>query len=394
MRRWKTLFCLCLTLIFVLTTVPVLPTEAAVTRADIDALEDEADEIATRKKALKEEVEALKADKETALAKKNKLDEQSDLIREEIRNTEAQIDKYEQLLAQTRQELEDAQEKEAQQYVLFCQRVRAMEENGTVDYWAVLFGASDFSDMLSRLADIQEVMEYDQGVMDTLAELRRQIETKQSSLQEQMAAEEAAKTKLEAQKAELDAQVKEAAAMLVEIEEEQEGAQVLYEAELKAAEEIAQQIKKLEKELELQNTPATKGGYIWPTDSRYITSPFGTRLHPIYKVYRTHAGVDIGRVGYTSSVYAVKAGTVITSQYSNSYGHYVVISHGSGNTSLYAHLTSRKVKVGDTVKQGQVVGITGSTGASTGPHLHFELREGGSLVDPLTYLTGYTKGWS
>lgn len=133
-----------------------------------------------------------------------------------------------------------------------------------------------------------------------------------------------------------------------------------------------------------QSTESNPGGYIWPVDS------------PLYHLHRrrtgvpggigstNHKGTDIGRVGYTSSVYASKAGTVIVSQYSSSYGNYVVISHGSGNTTLYAHMSSRKVSVGDYVNQGDVIGITGSTGNSTGPHLHFEVTENGVRVNPLS----------
>ena len=111
-----------------------------------------------------------------------------------------------------------------------------------------------------------------------------------------------------------------------------------------------------------------------------------------------HKGTDIGRVGYTSPVYAAKAGTVIIAQRSSSYGNYVVISHGVGNTTLYAHMSSIKVSVGTYVKQGQTIGITGSTGHSTGPHLHFEVVENNVRINPLShgaapkkgYLTGYT----
>ena len=140
------------------------------------------------------------------------------------------------------------------------------------------------------------------------------------------------------------------------------------------------------------------GGYIWPVDSRYITSTVGGRASPGGIGSTNHKGTDIGRVGYTSSIYAAKSGTVIVSQYSSSYGNYVVISHGSGNTTLYAHMSSRKVEVGQYVNQGDVIGITGSTGNSTGPHLHFEVTENGVRVNPLNdgaepkmgYLTGYT----
>ena len=98
-------------------------------------------------------------------------------------------------------------------------------------------------------------------------------------------------------------------------------------------------------------------------------------------------------MGYTTEVHAAKAGTVIVSQRSSSYGEYVVVSHGSGNTTLYAHMSSRSVSVGDYVDQGDVLGITGSTGISSGPHLHFEITENGSRVNPLNYLTGYIQAW-
>ena len=127
--------------------------------------------------------------------------------------------------------------------------------------------------------------------------------------------------------------------------------------------------------------------------SRRITSPFGPRNTGIPGASTNHKGVDIGGVGYTTEVHAAKAGTVIVSQRSSSYGEYVVVSHGSGNTTLYAHMSSRSVSVGDYVDQGDVLGITGSTGISSGPHLHFEITENGSRVNPLNYLTGYIQAW-
>ena len=133
-------------------------------------------------------------------------------------------------------------------------------------------------------------------------------------------------------------------------------------------------------------------------DSRYVTSTVGGRASPGGIGSTNHKGTDIGRVGYTSPIYAAKSGTVIVSQYSSSYGNYVVISHGSGNTTLYGHMSSRKVEAGQYVNQGDVIGITGSTGHSTGPHLHFEITENGVRINPLNdgaeprkgYLTGYT----
>ena len=152
--------------------------------------------------------------------------------------------------------------------------------------------------------------------------------------------------------------------------------------------------KKLAEEQAAQGKPqqSNPGGYIWPVDSRYITSTVGGRASPGGVGSTNHKGTDIGRVGYTSRIYAAKAGTVIVYQYSSSYGNYVVVSHGAGNTTLYGHMSSRSVSVGQYVNQGDVLGITGSTGHSTGPHLHFEVTENGVRIDPLKkgYLTGYT----
>ena len=155
------------------------------------------------------------------------------------------------------------------------------------------------------------------------------------------------------------------------------------------------EIVRLSKELAAKNgnTSATSGGYIWPCSSKYVTSPLGARYTGIAGASTNHAGIDIGRVGYTTQAVAAKAGTVIISSYNKYRGNYVVVSHGSGNTTTYQHLSSRSVSVGDKVAQGQVVGITGTTGVSSGPHLHFEITENGQIVNPLKYLTDYIKGW-
>ena len=138
------------------------------------------------------------------------------------------------------------------------------------------------------------------------------------------------------------------------------------------------------------------GGYAWPLrTARRITSNYGWRTHPIKGTQSFHSGVDIGGVGYTSDILAAKDGVVLEATYSSSYGYYIVISHGSGNSTMYAHMTKGtfRVSAGDYVTQGQVIGTTGSTGLSTGPHLHYEIRENGSTIDPKPYLPGYIQAW-
>ena len=206
------------------------------------------------------------------------------------------------------------------------------------------------------------------------------------------------KSGLSSQKAELDKQRKEANALAAEIESNAAEYQKTLD-EIDAEEEaIQKKIVQMSQQLAAQNSGgstgnAALGGYIWPVSSRKINSPFGNRNTGIAGASKNHKGVDIGGVYYNTQVHAAKAGTVIVSQYSKSYGNYVVISHGGGNTTLYAHMSSRSVSEGQSVAQNAVIGVTGSTGISSGPHLHFEITENGVRVDPLKYLTGYVKNW-
>jgi len=376
----------------------------AVTQADIDALKKDAASLDSKKKELESQLDALADDKAEVLQRRKLLDQQVANTSAQIQNLESQISEYTALITQSEEELAETERQEAEQYELFCKRVRAMEEQGTVDYWSVLFRANSFSDLLSRLDAVNEIMEYDQRVIAQLKALQAEIEEKKASLEESKAQTESAKGELVVKKKELDAQRQQAIALIQEIQSNENQ----YESALSALdaeeERIQANIVKLSKELAAQQaaqgkpTQSSSGGYIWPVDSRYITSTVGGRTSPGGVGSTNHKGTDIGRVGYTSPIYASKAGTVIVSQYSSSYGNYVVVSHGSGNTTLYAHMSSRKVEVGQYVNQGAVLGITGSTGNSTGPHLHFEITENGVRINPLShgaqpqkgYLSGYT----
>ncbi len=377
---------------------------AAVSQADIDALKNDASELEGKKKDLQDRLSQLSDDIANTMKKKELLDGEISVLSSEIKNVEAQIVAYEALITQTEAELADAEEREAAQYELFCRRVRAMEKQGTVSYWSVLFKANDFTDLLSRLDIVNEIMASDQRVIDDLRTLQGEIADKKLSLEDSKTQTEAAKADLVGKRANLSKRRDEANALVAQLRKSQGE----YESDMDdlSAEEEAIQAKivQLSRQLAAQqaaaghSTQSNPGGYIWPVDSRYITSTVGGRSSPGGIGSTNHKGTDIGRVGYTSPIYAAKAGTVIVSQYSSSYGNYVVVSHGSGNTTLYGHMSSRKVEVGQYVNQGDVLGITGSTGNSTGPHLHFEVTENGVRVNPLNdgaephmgYLSGYT----
>ena len=394
---------LMLALALCLVTAELAPA-LAVTQAEIDKLKNEAADLKTQKKDLQKQLDGLANDKAAVLSRQKKLDEQINNTSAQIRNVEAQISAYEELIVQTEAELVDAEQREAAQYELFCHRVRSMEERGEISYWSVLFGATSFSDMLTRLNDINEVMDADQKVIDDLKALQVEITEKKTSLETSKAESEAAKADLVSKKKELDQQRQQAIALVKEIEANEKEYKSTIDQLAQEEEDILAEALRLSKKLAEEQAAQGKspqsnpGGYIWPVDSRYITSTVGGRTSPGGIGSTNHKGTDIGRVGYTSPIYAAKSGTVIVSQYSSSYGNYVVISHGSGNTTLYGHMSSRKVQAGQYVNQGDVIGITGSTGHSTGPHLHFEITENGMRINPLNhgaqpckgYLTGYT----
>ena len=401
-RLCRAALCLCLAVLCL--AADLAPATARVTQEDIDALKGDAADLKDQRKELEAQLKTLANDKSTAIARKNLLDQQIANTTAQISNVEQQIAQYDQLIAQKEEELRQEEEEEEEQYALFCRRVRAMEEQGTISYWSVLFKADSFTDLLSRMDFINEIMEADQRVIDDLKAMQVRIEEAKTSLEGSRTEAQAARDDLADKKKELDAQRAEANKVIQQIAAAAEETEATLDEMEAEQEKIQKEIERLNRELQAQlaaegkSNQSNPGGYIWPVDSRYITSTVGGRTSPGGIGSTNHQGTDIGRVGYTSSIYAAKAGTVIVSQRSSSYGEYVVISHGSGNTTLYAHMSSRKVSVGQYVNQGGVIGITGSTGNSTGPHLHFEVVENGQRVNPLShgadpkmgYLTGYT----
>ncbi len=397
---------LCLLALLLADAMPLTLTRnaAAVTQAEIDAKKQDKKKLEEQKAELQSQLRALQRNKSDALAQKENLDTQIAIIRSEIANTEEQIAQYEELIAQTKADIAETQRKHEEQYELFCARVRAMEERGTVSYWSVLFHSTSFSDLLASMDFINEIMESDQRVIENLQATEMQLSAQQEQLEGELAEQESVREELTARNQELNEQLAAAQKLISDLAANEAEYQKLIREKEAAAEREKDEIARLSRELAEQQareaaargetvSGGTKGGYIWPCSSHYVTSPLGSRYTGIAGASTNHMGIDIGRVGYSTQVVASKAGTVIISAYNRYRGNYVVVSHGSGFTTTYQHLSKRSVNVGDKVAQGQVVGITGDTGVSSGPHLHFEIMENGQIVNPLNYLTNYIRGW-
>ena len=365
----------------------------AVTQSEIDALKKEQQASQAKQEELKDQLAEAEAQQAAAQEKRQLLTQQLNAINAEIANIDAQISYYDGEIAQKEEERKEAEAREAEQYELFCQRVRMMEEQGTVSYWSILFDSSDFSNLLDRIADVDAVMAYDNEVMDQLIATRQELERLQADLESARAEEQAAKEQQEAKKAEQQAKVAEAQALLDQINADVAEVNRQLDAEDAAAAnlqaEIAKKQKQLEEERKQQNVtlPPTGSGYQWPLPSSCLTltSAFGYRIHPISGQPHSHTGIDVSAAGGTP-IYAAKGGQVIMSEYGSgvnwSYGNFVVIDHGDGTTTLYAHMSSRAVSEGQMVTQGQTIGYVGNTGNSKGNHLHLEVRVNGQRVDP------------
>ena len=409
---------LVLALVLPLVIYVVGPAGAA-SQEEIDKLRANATELASQKQALSAKIADLSQDKAQAVAQKQALDEQNAVIQAEIDNVTRIIAEYTAMIETKQAELAEAERKEALQYELFCQRVRSMEESGTSSYIAVLFGAKDIADLVDRVNFVQEVVEYDQSVMDMLARTRQEIADRKAELEAHKQEQEAAKLDLQSKEAELETQIQAAINLVKQMEAQSAEYQVALkqladeedaisaEIDRKVAELEAQEAERRRQEEARRQAEAAKGqqssgqsstpvmdttaqtysgsrGYLWPLNGySRISSPYGGRTHPIAGVYRMHLGIDVPAPGGTP-IRATRSGTVIVSAYGGSYGNYVSISHGGGDSSLYAHMSSRAVSVGQTVQQGQVIGYVGTTGNSTGNHLHFEVKVNGARVNPLS----------
>ena len=390
-RKWA--FRLCGLALAAAVAVSLLPETvvvpaSAVTQAEIDAMREEADDLKSQQKEIQAKLDALEADQANAMERKTLLEQQINATQAEINTIAAQIAKYDELIAQKQEELSQAEAEEQAQYELFCERVRYMEEQGEVSYWSILFSSKDFADLLDNAMMVEEIMDYDNQVMDQLIALREQIEQDKAELETARQEQQDAKAEQEAAQANLQAQESEVDALLSQISNQEDELEAR-EAQLRAASDAATaEIAAAERELAAQiaNVPS-ESGFLWPLPGRYnLSSLFGSRKHPITGKANNHTGIDIPASSGTS-ILAAKSGVVTTSTYNNSYGNYVVVSHSDGTSTLYAHMVRRNCSLGDTVSQGQVIGYVGTTGSSTGNHLHFEVRVNGSRVDPINYFT-------
>lgn len=321
------------------------------TKADV---QDELDQVEEEKDATSQELSEVEQDIKALQAKVNTLNASIQATTEEIANTEARIQKKEKEM----QEREDN----------LNERLRVMYKNGSVGFFDVLMGSNSISEFVSNLEMIQKIYENDVDVMETLKKEHEELKQIKAELGQKKEALAVQKEELKTEQASLDKKKK-----------------VLEEKE----DELNAQAKELESKLKSMvdvNTQYVGGVFIWPCPSSYyITSYAGYRMHPVLNVWKYHSGMDIA-ASYGASIVAAGDGKVILAGVYGGYGNCVMIDHGGGIVTIYGHASSILVSAGQQVKQGQEIAKVGSTGISSGNHLHFEVRNNGVVEDPLKYL--------
>ena len=408
-----------------------MSTAFAASTDKLDSLKSQASQLNEQGSSLKNQLSGLQNEANSKLEEKAVLEQQISVLSAQIVNTQALIEEYDVQIADKQVELENAQQKADEYYQLFLARFRDLEEQGSVSYWSILFDAASFSDLLDRISFIADVVHYDNQIVDQLQAARQAVADAKADLETNQAEQVQAKTDLESQQAELSTDEAAVDAAIAEInskadvyqsqldeiksqadalDEQIAAAQKEYEAQVAAekaaaekaaaekaaaekaaAEKAAQEAanKKNNSSSNSNSSSSSSGSgrisMVWPCASTRVTSEFGKRNSPTAGASTYHKGIDIGASTGTA-IYAAASGTVTEAGYSSSRGNYVVIYHSNGVSTAYMHCSALYVSSGDKVSQGQTIAAVGSTGISTGSHLHFSVIEDGTYVNPRNYV--------
>ena len=404
-------------------------------KVQLDALQAQNAAIGAQLAELRNQLSENNSEIEKMVAEKNIIDQEIFLLYQQINNINNQIATYSMLIADKQEELAAAQAKYDELWNKNRERIQAMEEEGEISYWSVLFQANSFADLLDRFNMVQEIAASDRRRLKELNEAAQAVKDVKTLLEEEKNALEQTKESLNITQAELEVKREDADQLLKDlVNKGMEYETLVAQSEVARAqlmtsiantqvqynnaiyqEWLATSVPATTLPLPPSQTEATKAtdpttatdptqetqpgesskpdegsdsadeGWKTPIDYVQNTSPFGDRDAPTAGASSNHQGVDLA-APLNTPIYAARSGTVSIATYSNSAGYYVQIDHGDGYKSIYMHMTYFVVSAGQTVSQGQVIGYCGSTGISTGSHLHFGISQNGVYQNPNQYI--------
>ena len=366
---------------------------------EIDALEEQNAAIQRELDAIQSQYDQNYSNMASTVEQKAAIDQEMTLLSNKIATTNEQIAAYSQMIADTQDQLEKAQEELRDLSEQHRERIRVMEEKGNLTYWEVIFEANSFMDLLDRLNMVEEINEADRKRIEEMRIASDLVTATQLTLESEKQTLEESQVQLAADEEALEEKRAESDELLRELEKQsEEYERLMAESEI-LQDELMLEIAAKEKELAaakydeylaklaLQGeNPPSDATWVTPVSGYTLTSPFGMRVHPILGTSRMHNGIDMACAQGTP-IYATRAGTVTVASYqAGGAGNYVSINHLDGFASIYMHMTNYVVSAGQSVSQGQLIGYVGSTGLSTGPHLHFGISYAGTYVNPLAYI--------
>ena len=446
-KFWVSLIAGILAAVMLLTLiVGILPRDASAETSS--ELKEQLDALQADKDALTEKIDALEKqqsdnlhDMQSIINQKDVIDQQVALLYAEVANVNTQIQAYSLLIADKQEELELAQERLAELNAKNKERIRAMEEEGELSYWSVLFKANSFSDLLDRLNMMNEIASADRRRLKEMSEAAEVVAQAQKELTAEKAELEKQREELKKTEDELNTKSAEADKLLMDLVEVSEDLEAMHNQFEKDEEDFLDAIARKEQEyndkvfeeeeasrqasirasiqasiqesiqesieesirqeaINKATKPTTSGGsggsagsssnpsnvrWLVPCDYGRVTSPFGYRWHPVTGEWSFHKGVDLSAPKGTP-IYATRSGYVTAATWGTTAGNYVSINHEDGYSSIYMHMTHYVVEAGEYVQAGQLIGYVGSTGRSTGPHLHFGISYMGEYVNPMDYI--------
>lgn len=352
-----------------------------------DELEDRLDSVKSQMETEQANIDYAKAQVSNITEYLAQLQQEAETVQAELTKIQSELTVTENHIVENQKILEEAEKRLAEHTKVLHKRLRDIYINGRVNYLDVLIGAKDFNDFTTRMELLKRIASQDANLVSQVRSERALIVAKRNQLEADKARLVTLKEAAEKNQKRIAANKAEQERMLAKAEQEQAAAEQTYQELLATSNEIEQMLRA--RASQSQATAPSfaygNGDFIWPIGSTMITSEYGWRVHPIFGTSRYHSGIDIG-ADYGESVWASAGGIVVHSGWLGGYGKAVIIDHGGGISTLYAHNSELTVSEGESVYQGQVIAYAGSTGYSTGPHLHFEVREYGEPVSPYSYL--------
>lgn len=363
----------------------------------ISDAEREQKDLEKRSRELQKEMDELEEDKEQTLVYIEKLDGKSAVLEADLADLKKRIRTASGELDGAEAELREAEDTEERQYSTMKKRIKYMYENGAEDYLEILFSSTDIGDLLNRTEYIGKISAYDRNIFEKYKETKQKISKKKNEIEGRLEELRVMQAEETAEKAALETLTAKKKKELEQYEKRMDTSQekaLEYARQAAEAEaEVEKLLQKKQAEIDRQNAAGSgdsgggDGSLRWPLNiSGRISSGFGKRESPTAGASTYHRGLDIAAPSGTPIV-AAAGGKVVTAAYSSSAGNYVMISHGNSLYTVYMHCSRLVVKEGDAVGAGQVIAFVGSTGISTGPHLHFGVSKNGSYVDPKIYVS-------